>query len=73
MNPGNEDNLDEQQNLNQKALGNTDLPDKPDDIHDATRELKTTGTGSNNAAATPQSLIVHDKEEGDDRYEIPKP
>ncbi|RYD69180.1 MAG: hypothetical protein EOP55_24385 [Sphingobacteriales bacterium] len=73
MNPGNEDNLDEQQNLNQKALGNTHLPDQPDDIHESTRELKTTGTGSNNAAATPESLIVHDKEEGDDRYESPKP
>ena len=73
MSPSSGDNLDEQQNSNQKALGNTDLPDKPNDIHESTRELKTTGTGSNNAAATPESLIVHDKEEGDDRYENPKP
>lgn len=70
----NEDDLknerSDQEELSQKALGNTAVGVNPDqNNNDILSTPKTSGTGGNNAAATPDSLIVHDDEEGEDRYE----
>lgn len=60
-----------QEQLNQQALGNTDM-DQTEDVSDHNDLLSTpvtTGTGSNPAGAAPNSLIVHEDESGEDRYE----
>ncbi|PWS29286.1 hypothetical protein DHW03_05565 [Pedobacter yonginense] len=59
----------DQEQLNQKALGNDDIQPKPENNNDLLNTPKTTGTGSNPAGARPDSLIVHEDEEGDKRYE----
>ncbi|RYD79857.1 MAG: hypothetical protein EOP55_03705 [Sphingobacteriales bacterium] len=76
----NTDNLDsnlengnerkDQEQLSQQALGNTDIEQHPDaDNNDLLTVPKTTGTGSNLSSAAPDSLIVHEDKQGDDRYE----
>ncbi|PWS33854.1 hypothetical protein [Pedobacter paludis] len=60
----------DQEQLNQKALGNKDIEAHSEDNNNELLNIpKTTGTGSNPAAATPDSLIVHEDEKGDKRYE----
>ena len=60
----------DQEQLSQKALGNTAIKNDPDqNDNDILSTPKISGTGSNNAAAAPDSLIVHEDKEGDDRYE----
>ncbi|MGN8057425.1 hypothetical protein ACTJKN_14195 [Pedobacter sp. 22163] len=59
-----------QEQLNQIALGNTDIKNTPlTNNNDLLSLPKTDGTGSNPAAATPHSLIVHEDEKDKDRYE----
>lgn len=59
-----------QEQLNQVALGNTEIKTKPlTNNNDLLSLPKTSGTGANPAAATPHSLIVHDDETEKDRYE----
>ena len=60
----------DQENLSQKALGNDDVNENPEENNnDILTTPRTSGTGSNNAAAAPDSLIVHEDKKGDDRYE----
>jgi len=63
------DQRNDSEQLNQIALGNTDIEITPEHNNNDLLSLpKTSGTGSNHAAATPESLIVHeDKKEK--RYE----
>ncbi|RLJ72601.1 hypothetical protein [Pedobacter alluvionis] len=63
------DQRNDSEQLNQIALGNTDIEITPErDNNDLLSLPKTSGTGSNPAAANPESLIVHeDKKEK--RYE----
>ena len=59
-----------QEQLNQIALGNTDIKNTPlADNNDLLNLPKTSGTGANPAVATPHSLIVHEDEKEKDRYE----
>jgi len=59
-----------QEQLNQIALGNTEIKNTPlANNNDLLSLPKTSGTGSNPATATPHSLIVHEDEEDKDRYE----
>ncbi|MCX2476526.1 hypothetical protein OQZ33_19490 [Pedobacter sp. MC2016-05] len=76
MENDNENNVDlknersDQEQLSQKALGNIDVNDQLDQSdNDILSTPKTSGTGSNNAAAAPDSLIVHEDKKGDERYE----
>lgn len=56
--------------LSQKALGNTELELNTSNDNDELKSTpKTTGTGGNPASSTPNSLIVHEDEKGEDRYE----
>ena len=60
-----------QEQLNQQALGNTAI-EQTEDVHtnnDLLSTPVTTGTGSNPAGAAPNSLIVHEDESGEGRYE----
>lgn len=61
----------DQEQLSQQALGNTDVAETADvqANDDLLRTPKTTGTGGNPAGAAPKSLIVHEDESGEDRYE----
>ena len=59
-----------QEELSQEALGNTAVKKHPEqNNNDLLSKPKISGTGSNNAGAAPDSLIVHEDKEGDDRYE----
>ncbi|CAH0275928.1 MULTISPECIES: hypothetical protein [unclassified Pedobacter] len=59
-----------QKELNQIALGNTDIKNTSlTNNNDLLSLPKTDGTGANPAAATPHSLIVHEDEKDKDRYE----
>jgi len=60
-----------QEQLNQQALGNTaiDQSENVSNNNDLLSTPITTGTGSNPAGAAPNSLIVHEDESGEDRYE----
>ncbi|RDC57983.1 hypothetical protein DU508_03255 [Pedobacter chinensis] len=60
----------DQEQLNQQALGNTDITQHPEkNNNDILNVPKSSGTGSNLPSAAPDSLIVHEDEEGDARYE----
>ncbi|WP_316796534.1 hypothetical protein [Pedobacter agri] len=60
----------DQEELSQKALGNTALDEHLEQNNtDILSTPKTSGTGSNPAGAAPESLIVHEDKEGDERYE----
>jgi hypothetical protein len=55
------DQRNDSEQLNQIALGNTDIEITPEHNNNDLLSLpKTSGTGSNPAAATPESLIVHE-------------
>ena len=59
-----------QEQLNQIALGNTEIKNTPlANNNDLLSLPKTAGTGANPATATPHSLIVHEDEKEKDRYE----
>lgn len=61
----------DQEQLSQEALGNAEAA-QTEDLSDNNDLLSTpvvTGTGGNPAAATPNSLIVHEDESGEKRYE----
>ncbi|MBT2560967.1 hypothetical protein J7E50_09020 [Pedobacter sp. ISL-68] len=59
-----------QEQLNQIALGNTEIKNTPlTNNNDLLSLPKTSGTGANPAAASPHSLIVHEDEKDKDRYE----
>ena len=64
---------DVQEKQNQEALGNTDVSSSSEANADLKRTPKITGTGSNPPAAAPESLIVHEDEDGNNRYENHKP
>ena len=64
---------DEQEKQNQKALGNTDVSNSSEADADLKSIPKITGTGSNPPAAAPESLIVHEDEDNENRYENHKP
>jgi len=64
---------DAQEKQNQKALGNTDIDSSSEADADLKRAPKITGTGSNPPAAAPESLIVHEDEDDENRYENHKP
>jgi len=58
-----------QEQLNQIALGNTEIKNTPlTNNNDLLSLPKTSGTGANPAAATPHSIIVHEDEKEKDRY-----
>ncbi|MFD2288078.1 hypothetical protein GJU39_18710 [Pedobacter petrophilus] len=61
----------DQEQLSQQALGNAETEPTEDlaTDNDLLSTPVTTGTGSNPAAATPNSLIVHEDEDGENRYE----
>jgi hypothetical protein len=60
----------DQEQLSQIALGNTDAAETAqDNDNDLLSIPKTSGTGSNPAAAPPHSLIVHEDKKEKDRYE----
>lgn len=61
----------DQEQLSQQALGNAEAGQTEDlsSNNDLLSTPVTTGTGSNPAAAAPKSLIVHEDESGEDRYE----
>ena len=62
----------DQEQLSQEALGNAEAA-QTEDLSDDNDLLSTpviTGTGGNPAAATPNSLIVHEDESGEKRYEV---
>ena len=59
-----------QEELSQEALGNTAIEKHPgQNNNDLLSTPKISGTGSNNAGATPDSLIVHEDKDGNERYE----
>lgn len=63
------DQRNDSEQLNQIALGNTDIEITPEHNNNDILSLpKTSGTGSNPAAATPESLIIHEdrKEKSDE-------
>jgi hypothetical protein len=60
----------DQEQLSQIALGNTDAAETAqNNDNDLLSIPKTSGTGSNPAAAPPHSLIVHEDKKEKDRYE----
>ncbi|KQR70404.1 hypothetical protein [Pedobacter sp. Leaf176] len=66
------DTDDAQEKQNQKALGNTDVSSTTG-ADELKSTPKITGTGSNPPAAAPESLIVHEDEDDENRYENHKP
>jgi len=64
---------DAQEKQNQIALGNTDVNSSSEADADLKSTPKITGTGSNPPAAAPESLIVHEDEDDENRYENHKP
>ncbi|MDQ0639999.1 hypothetical protein QF042_003564 [Pedobacter sp. W3I1] len=63
-------NADAQEKLSQIALGNTQAAKSIlNEAEPIPSTPKTSGTGANPAAATPNSLIVHEDVSGDERYE----
>lgn len=64
---------DAQEKQNQKALGNIDVSNSSEADSDLKSTPKITGTGSNPPAAAPESLIVHEDEDDENRYENHKP
>lgn len=64
------DGLTETEKLAQAALGNPQS-EKPsiDNNNELLSLPKTSGTGSNPSSAAPNSLIVHEDENGEKRYE----
>ncbi|RZK18679.1 MAG: hypothetical protein EOO86_09555 [Pedobacter sp.] len=69
-NAGLENERSDQEELSQEALGNTAVEKHPEqNNNDLLSKPKISGTGSNNAAAAPESLIVHEDKDGNDRYE----
>lgn len=67
------DVTDAQEKQNQEALGNTDVSSSSEGDANLRRTPKITGTGSNPPAAAPESLIVHEDEDDENRYENHKP
>jgi len=62
--------LTHQEQLSQAALGNKQAAQpSTDNNSEILSTPKTSGTGSNPSAATPHSLIVHEDENGENRYE----
>jgi len=61
----------DQEQLSQQALGNSEAAQSEDlsANNDLLSTPVTTGTGGNPAAAAPNSLIVHEDESGENRYE----
>ncbi|QPH40690.1 hypothetical protein [Pedobacter endophyticus] len=57
---------EDQEKLTQQALGNTAISNDDDNNQSLP---KTTGTGSNPPSAAPNSLIVHEDENGEKTYE----
>ncbi|SER96832.1 hypothetical protein [Pedobacter rhizosphaerae] len=57
----------EQEKINQLALGNLTVSKELEDINLSLPKLS--GTGGNNAAATPDSLIVHEDKSNEERYQ----
>ncbi|AZI27349.1 hypothetical protein EA772_19140 [Pedobacter sp. G11] len=69
-NPELENDRNDQEELSQKALGNTSVEEHPEqNNNDILSTPKISGTGSNNAGAAPESLIVHEDKYGEGRYE----
>lgn len=62
--------LTDQEKIAQAALGNTQVPQRSAENNDDLVSIpKTSGTGSNPSSAAPNSLIVHQDEHGEERYE----
>ena len=62
--------LTDQEKMAQAALGNKQVPQLSEENNNEIVSLpKTSGTGSNPSSATPNSLIVHEDELGEKRYE----
>jgi hypothetical protein len=62
--------LTDQEKIAQTALGNTQVPQPSTDNNNEILSIpKTSGTGSNPSSAAPHSLIVHEGEPVEDRYE----
>lgn len=61
----------DQEQLSQQALGNEDakIEGDADQNTDLLSIPKTSGTGGNPSGAAPSSLIVHEDETGEERYE----
>jgi len=64
---------DVQEKQNQRALGNTDVSNPSEADTDSKNTPKITGTGSNPPGAAPESLIVHEDKDDENRYENHKP
>lgn len=65
-----EEILTDQEQLAQAALGNTEaIQPATDNNNDILSIPEISGTGSNPSSATPHSLIVHEDENGEKKYE----
>ncbi len=65
-----EESLTNQEQLAQAALGNTEaIQPSTDNNSDIVSIPEISGTGSNPSAAAPHSLIVHEDENGEKKYE----
>ncbi|WP_421943122.1 hypothetical protein [Pedobacter sp.] len=70
MKKQNQNTETDQEKLSQKALGNTAVELNASSSDNELKSTpKTTGTGGNPASSTPNSLIVHEDEKGEHRYE----
>ena len=62
--------LTDQEKMAQAALGNKQILQSTEENNNEIVSIpKTSGTGSNPSSATPNSLIVHEDELGEKRYE----
>lgn len=62
--------LTDQEQLAQAALGNTEaIQPSTDNNNDIVTIPEISGTGSNPSSAAPHSLIVHEDENGEKKYE----
>lgn len=65
-----EESLTDQEQLAQAALGNTEaIQSSTDNNTDILSIPEISGTGSNPSSAAPHSLIVHEDENGEKKYE----
>lgn len=64
----NQTDVEKSDQPNQEALGNTKSAENGNE--ESLSIPKTTGTGSNPAGSTPNSLIVHGDKTGKDRYDV---
>jgi hypothetical protein len=65
-----EESLTNQEQLAQAALGNTEaIQPSTENNNDILSIPETSGTGSNPSSAAPHSLIVHEDENGEKKYE----